>query len=467
MQVARNFFLSSEKTLTRKLYEALLAFKIEASLSKDQILELYMNQIYLGQRAYGFAAAAQIYFGKPLDRLTAGRGGDAGRAAQGAFELQPGRQPEAREAAPAVRAAPHARTRAISTTRSLPRRRRRRCGRAPRHRRIRRARRVRRRDGAAGPLRTLPGRRLYAAGSASTRRSRKRDQEAAYAVAAARRARVRPPARLSRPRGLRRAARKGAPTSRWRRCSQEFPDSDDLLAAVVLEASPKQVQGLPPRRRDRDDRGRRLALRGARRSTRRPRRTSASGAARSSACRRTRSTAGRSCSCPTSRRRSSRSIPQTGAVRALVGGFDFNRNKFNHVTQAWRQPGSSFKPFIYSAALEKGFTPATVVNDAPVVVDAALTGGQLLGAEELRRQVRRPDAPAHGAREVEEHGLDPRAAGDRHAVRAGLRHALRLRCRQAPALSHAWRSARVRSRRGRWRAPTPCSPTAATGSSPT
>ena len=64
-------------------------------------------------------------------------------------------------------------------------------------------------------------------------------------------------------------------------------------------------------------------------------------------------------------------------MRALVGGFDFARNKFNHVTQAWRQPGSSFKPFIYSASLEKGFTAATVVvNDAPVVVEAALTGGQ-------------------------------------------------------------------------------------------
>ncbi|MGH8764895.1 MAG: transglycosylase domain-containing protein, partial [Burkholderiales bacterium] len=72
MQVARNFFLSSEKTLTRKLYEALLAFKIENNLQKDQILELYINQIYLGQRAYGFAAAAQIYFGKSLDKLSLG-----------------------------------------------------------------------------------------------------------------------------------------------------------------------------------------------------------------------------------------------------------------------------------------------------------------------------------------------------------------------------------------------------------
>src|SRR3982751_3452007 len=72
MQVARNFFLSSEKTLTRKLYEALLAFKIEHSLTKEQILELYVNQIYLGQRAYGFGAASQIYFGKALGQLSLG-----------------------------------------------------------------------------------------------------------------------------------------------------------------------------------------------------------------------------------------------------------------------------------------------------------------------------------------------------------------------------------------------------------
>ena len=68
--------------------------------------------------------------------------------------------------------------------------------------------------------------------------------------------------------------------------------------------------------------------------------------------------------------------PRDGAIQALVGGFDFNKNKFNHVTQAWRQPGSSFKPFIYSAALEKGFTPTTVVNDAPLFFDAGVTGGQ-------------------------------------------------------------------------------------------
>jgi penicillin-binding protein 1A len=68
--------------------------------------------------------------------------------------------------------------------------------------------------------------------------------------------------------------------------------------------------------------------------------------------------------------------PRTGAIRALVGGFDFQKNKFNHVTQAWRQPGSSFKPFIYSAALEKGLTPMTIVNDAPLFYSAGETGGK-------------------------------------------------------------------------------------------
>ncbi|MFX7768317.1 penicillin-binding transpeptidase domain-containing protein, partial [Acinetobacter baumannii] len=64
-----------------------------------------------------------------------------------------------------------------------------------------------------------------------------------------------------------------------------------------------------------------------------------------------------------------------GAIRSLVGGFDFNRNKFNHVTQAWRQPGSSFKPFIYSSSLEKGLSPATIINDAPLTFTQ--TGGQV------------------------------------------------------------------------------------------
>ena len=84
MQVARNFFLSSERSYIRKIYEIALAFKIESSLSKDRIFEVYANQIFLGQRAYGFAAASQVYFGKTAEGPDGGGNGDAGRPAGGA-----------------------------------------------------------------------------------------------------------------------------------------------------------------------------------------------------------------------------------------------------------------------------------------------------------------------------------------------------------------------------------------------
>ena len=96
MQVARNVYLSSEKTLTRKIYEVLLTFKLEHLLTKDQIFEIYLNQIYLGNRAYGFAAASEAYFGKPLKDITHRPGGHAGRPAEGARRQQPGQQPDAR-----------------------------------------------------------------------------------------------------------------------------------------------------------------------------------------------------------------------------------------------------------------------------------------------------------------------------------------------------------------------------------
>ena len=106
MQVARTFFLTREKTFARKLSEVLLAFKIEANLTKDQILELYINQIFLGQRAYGFAAAANIYFGKDLKSLTPAEAAMLAGPAAGALAPEPAGEPEARPAAPAIRAAP-------------------------------------------------------------------------------------------------------------------------------------------------------------------------------------------------------------------------------------------------------------------------------------------------------------------------------------------------------------------------
>ena len=155
--------------------------------------------------------------------------------------------------------------------------------------------------------------------------------------------------------------------------------------------------------------------------------------------------------------------PQDGAIRALVGGFDFNRNKFNHVTQAWRQPGSSFKPFIYSAALEKGFTPATVITDEPVVLEAERDRQPALGAEELRRQVRGPDAacaPRSPSRRTWSRSACCRRSAPKYAQDYITRFGFDAGA--ASALPHHGAGRRLGHRAGRWRAPTRCSPTAAT-----
>ena len=169
---------------------------------------------------------------------------------------------------------------------------------------------------------------------------------------------------------------KDAPDDPLEEVLQEFPDSDDLLAAVVLEANPKQVKAY---RRGGEivtitEAGLRFAASSLAEKTPPNRRIRRGAVIR---IQKDEKLGWQILQIPDVEAAFVALDPQTGAVRALVGGFDFARNKYNHVTQAWRQPGSSFKPFIYSAALEKGFTPATIVNDAPVVVDAALTGGQV------------------------------------------------------------------------------------------
>ena len=238
------------------------------------------------------------------------------------------------------------------------------------------------------------------------------------------------------------------------------------MAAVVLEASAEEDRGGAAERRDASTitgDGLQAGALGPVRQGRSPKTKIRRGAVDPRAADAPRAP-GRSPSCPRSKARSSRSTRATAPSARMVGGFDFDKNKFNHVTQAWRQPGSSFKPFIYSAALEKGFTPATVVNDAPLFFDAGATGSQPWEPKNYDGKFDGPMPLQHGAGQVEEHGLDPHPAGDRHAVRAGLDHALRLRGRQAPGLPDRWRWAPARSRRCRWPPPTACSPTAATAS---
>src|SRR5262245_53843889 len=373
MQLARTFFLSSEKTLTRKLYEALLAYKIESNLSKDQILEIYINQIYLGQRAYGFAAASQIYFGKALKDVTLAEAAILAGLPKAPSSYNPVVNPKrAKQRQLYVLRRMHelgyiddkqyleAQTAQVQVRRDI--------------------------DGfafhaeyVAEMVRQVLYERypndVYSRGFRVYTTLSKRDQEAAYA--AVRRGVL----EYDRRHGYRGPEGyvdlpKGAPEEPLEEVLQEFPDSDELLAAVVLETSPKQVKAY---RRGGEivtisEPGLRFAGHALSDHTPPNRRIR-----RGAVIRIQKEDKGgwQIVQLPEVEAAFLGLDPKTGAIRSLVGGFDFNRSQYNHVTQAWRQPGSSFKPFIYSASLEKGFTPATVLNDAPVVADASLTGGQV------------------------------------------------------------------------------------------
>jgi penicillin-binding protein 1A len=373
MQVARNFFLTRERTLTRKLREVLLAYKIEASLSKDEILELYVNQIFLGQRAYGFAAAAQIYYGKPLAQV------DVAEAAMLAG------LPKAPSAYNPVVNPKRARTRELYVLRRM-------------HdlKFITDAQFKEAQDSPLIVRQTLRDNTAHAEFVAEMARQaivetygdesytrglrvyttvRKADQDAAYAA-------VR--------RGVfeydRRHGYRGPESfvtlpddpveldAALDRAFQDLGDSDNLVAAIVLEATPTAIKAV---RSDGDlvavsGDGLKFAVRSLGDKA-----ASGTRIRRGAVIRVTRDDKGnwQVAQMPQVESTFVALKPTNGAILALVGGFDFDRNKFNHATQALRQPGSAFKPFIYSAALEKGFSPATVVNDAPLYFEAAQTGG--------------------------------------------------------------------------------------------
>ena len=371
MQVARNFFLSSEKTLTRKLYEALLAFKIEHSLSKEQILELYVNQIYLGQRAYGFAAASQTYYGKALGQLSLAETAMLAGLPKAPSLYNPIANPQRAKQRQQYVLRRMTELGQIDATQyedalKAPLRTRREVIEYSVHAEF-----------AAEMVRQALAEHypedVYTRGFRVYTTIRKADQEAAYEALR---------------KGVleydRRAGYRGPegyvelpPTPEdddFEDALADHSDSDDLLAAVVVSYDGKQVQA---------------ALRSGERVT-------IQGAGLQFAARALDPKAApqkrirRGAIVRVQREGKSWQIlqlpeveaafisldPQDGAIRSLVGGFDFGRNKFNHVTQAWRQPGSSFKPFIYSASLEKGFTAATVVSDEPVVLEAEQTGSQ-------------------------------------------------------------------------------------------
>src|SRR3990170_4113405 len=371
MQVARNFFLSSEKTLTRKLYEVLLAIKIEHNLTKDQILGLYVNQIYLGQRAYGFASAARTYFGKPLDKLTLAEAAMLAALPKAPSSYNPVANPqrakqrqmyvlrrmrelghitvdefESAAAAPIV-------TRKVVETYGV------------------------RAEYVAEMVRQAVYEQYpedaYSRGFRVYTTLRKADQEAAVQalrdglIEYDRRGGYRGPEAF-----VELAA--DADEADFEEALAEREDDDDLRVALVTQASQREVKAVLKTGETvlvTDD-----GLRFAAPSLQR---VPAQRRIRRGAVVRVRSLGAERweiVQLPEAEAAFIAIDPTDGAIRALVGGFQFYRSRFNHATQAWRQAGSAFKPFIYSAALERGFTAATVVPDDPIAIEADVTGSQ-------------------------------------------------------------------------------------------
>ncbi len=374
MQVARNVYLSSEKTFTRKIYEILLTFKLEHLLTKDQILEIYMNQIFLGNRAYGFAAASEIYFGKPLKDISIAEAAMLAGLPKAPSAYNPISNPK-RAKSRQLYIIDRMLENGFITDKEAEKAK---------------AEELKVKSGpstedihaeyVAEMVRQLVysqyGDETYTRGLNVYTTLNAAEQDAAY---------------KSLRRGImdfeRRQIYRGPekfitlPTNAQDaedailEVLDEHPDNGDLMSAVVTFADAKKIKavrqsgeeveivgdGLKPAQSGLSDKAppnikirpgavirvSKLA-KGGWEITQLPEVEGAFVAV----------------------------DPRDGSIRALVGGFDFSKNKFNHVTQAWRQPGSSFKPFIYSAALEKGFTPSTVINDAPLFFDAGVTGGQ-------------------------------------------------------------------------------------------
>ena len=375
MQVARNFFLTREKTFARKLNEALLSIKIEHALSKDQILTLYINQIYLGQRAYGFGAASYAYFGKPLQKVTIAEAAMLAGLPKAPSRYNPVVNFErARQRQLYVLNRMHV-LKYIDDAQYEQ---------AKNQHLVIRSGQLSTKNVSADYVAEMVRQAMYdhyqdaiyTSGMKVYTTIRKRDQDAANQALWQG---VMDYDRRHGYRGVEGSVQIPADNQNIETSLDDALQNSivvhNLQPAVVLEASPKMVRAYSK------DSGM-ITITGA--GLKFAQRALTGGLPAKLDIRRgalirvekdTKTGTWRIVQIPTVEAAFISIDPKTGAILSLVGGFDFNLNKFNHVTQAWRQPGSSFKPFIYSAALEKGFTAATLVDDAPLTIPAAQAGG--------------------------------------------------------------------------------------------
>ena len=362
-QVAKNFYLSSEKTFTRKFNEALLAYKIEQSLSKDKILELYFNQIYLGQRAYGFASAAQIYFNKDVRELTLAEAAMLAGLPKAPSAYNPIVNPERAKLRQKYILNNMLEEKMITLQQRDQ----------ALNEELHYERFVQKIDQSALYVAEMVRQELY-----------EKYGEDAYTQGFKVYTTVRTDHQKVATEALRKALRNFDRGSSYRGAESYIDLSkgedveetvsqylsglytvDKMVPAVVLDVTKRKnvVIQLPSGKRVTLD-GRSLgfaarAVNNEKMGESRIRRGSVI---------RVRNNGGRWVVVqePLLQGALVSLDAKTGAVRALVGGYDFHSKTFNRAAQAMRQPGSTFKPFVYSAALSKGMTASTMVNDAPI-----------------------------------------------------------------------------------------------------
>jgi penicillin-binding protein 1A len=374
MQVAKNFFTvpGGKRTMVTKVKEALLAMKIEKALTKDQIFEIYLNQIYLGQRSYGFAAASQVYFGKSVTKLTLAEAALLAGLPKAPTGYNPYINP----------------TRAIGRQQEVLRDMRRygfideaKFNEAKQQQLKFKSSKLSKdldADFVAEIVRqTLflhyqEG--IYSSGLKVYTTIYKANQEAANNAV------LQGILEYQRRQGYQKPE-KYIDLTQLKSANLEeglqiaLSDSEEyngFVPAIVTFVSPKLVKVFSKKGEKLEISGSGLSLLHKNLADKDPKNHKIKAG---SVVRLIKSQGiWHIVQLPEVESALVALNPENGAITALVGGFDYKKNKFNHVTQAWRQPGSSFKPFVYSAALEKGFTPATIVEDEPISMSAGEVG---------------------------------------------------------------------------------------------